>query len=56
MGACVDDEDTSDSVGGSHEDVEVVNGEDGEGSEVHLLLQVDTCDDRLVVADTFHVA
>ena len=57
MEACVDDEDTSDSVEGSHEEVEVVSGEGGEGSEARLLPQVDTCDDHLVeeAADTFHV-
>ena len=47
----------------SREEVEVVNGEDGEGSEGGdldqlLLLLGGTCDDHLVedVADTSHVA
>ena len=65
MEACALDvvEDTSGSVEDSREEVEVVNGEDGEGSEGGdldqlLLLLGGTCDDHLVedVADTSHVA
>lgn len=65
MEACALDvvEDTSGSVEDSREEVEVVNGEDGEGSEGGdldqlLLLLGGTCDDYLVedVADTSHVA